>query len=157
MQPSKYFLKSRKKRNIPPESSFCHLDETEDSAGMLPSWEEIFYLSGEWTGAPSRHNPLGGGSWTPSFLLSPPFLLQQETQVLLLAQERGASGAQPTCQPLLKGRPGMPGRGSGTQGGGRAIMSNPRGICDKGGLWGPRGMKPGRSLSPTRDSLVAQG
>ena len=22
-------------------------------------------------------------------------------------------------------------------------MSNPRGICDKGGLWGPRGMKPG--------------
>ena len=44
--------------NIPPESSFCHPDETEDSAGLLPSWQEIFYLSGERDGAPLRHNPL---------------------------------------------------------------------------------------------------
>ena len=36
-------------------------------------------------------------------------------------------------------------------------MSSPRGICDKGGLWGPRGMKPGRSVPPTRASLVLRG
>ena len=48
-------------------------------------------------------------------------------------------------------QPGVDGEMDGEMQAGRQADRRWRGICDKGGLWGPRRMKPGRSTSPFRE------